>query len=84
VVKEINEPRLPSLRGKMKARKAQIKKWGVEELGLDAAQVGLEGSPTRVLRVFSPPKRSGGVKWEGEPEELVEKLVCALREDGLA
>lgn len=80
VVKEINEPRLPSLRGKMKARKAEIGKWGVADLGVDAGDVGLEGSPTRVMKVFSPPKRAGGVKWEGEAPELVEKLAGALRD----
>lgn len=80
VVKEINEPRLPSLRGKMKARQAEILKWGVKELGIATADVGLAGSPTRVLRIFSPPKRAGGVKWEGEAKELAGRLAAALRD----
>ncbi|MGD2278875.1 MAG: electron transfer flavoprotein subunit beta/FixA family protein, partial [Candidatus Omnitrophota bacterium] len=35
VVKEINEPRLPSLKGKMKAKKAEIAVWTAGDLGCD-------------------------------------------------
>jgi len=78
VVKEINEPRLPSLRGKMKARKAEIEKMTQAELGIAPDELGLKGSPTRVIKVFAPEKRAGGVKWEGEPDELVKKLAEEL------
>ncbi|MGE4358114.1 MAG: electron transfer flavoprotein subunit beta, partial [Candidatus Omnitrophota bacterium] len=40
VVKEINEPRLPSLKGKLRAKSAEIKKWGILDLGLDKKEVG--------------------------------------------
>ncbi|MBN1807903.1 MAG: electron transfer flavoprotein subunit beta/FixA family protein [Planctomycetes bacterium] len=81
VVKEVNEPRLPSLRGKMAARKAEIRRLTADDIGVDSKRVGLEGSPTRVMKVFSPPKRSGGEKWEGlEPSEAAQKLVCTLRD----
>ena len=49
VVKEINEPRLPSLKGKMRAKKAEIMVWGQADLEVDAAELGLDGSPTRVV-----------------------------------
>ncbi len=78
VVKEINEPRLPSLRGKMKARKAEIEIFSAAEMGGEPGRTGAAGSPTRVMRVFSPPKREGGVKWTGEPQELAGKLVEEL------
>ncbi|MHC4200016.1 MAG: electron transfer flavoprotein subunit beta/FixA family protein [Planctomycetota bacterium] len=78
VVKEINEPRLPSLRGKMKAKKAEIEKMTQAELGITPEELGLKGSPTRVMKVFAPEKRAGGVKWEGEPDELVKKLAEEL------
>ena len=78
VVKEINEPRLPSLRGKMKARKAEIEKLTAADLELSPEEVGQKGSPTRVVKVFAPEKRPGGVKWEGEPDELVKKLAEEL------
>ena len=82
VVKEINEPRLPSLKGKMKAKKAEVAKWGVADVGADPETVGLKGSPTAVNRVFSPPKRGGGERLEGETaadkaKALVVKLKAA-------
>ncbi len=78
VVKEINEPRLPSLRGKMKAKRAEIEKLTAADLELPPEEVGQKGSPTRVLKSFAPEKRPGGVKWEGEPDELVKKLAEEL------
>ncbi len=79
-VKEINEPRLPSLKGKMKAKKADIAVWTAEDIQADPKNLGLDGSPTKVVKIFTPPKRSGGEMLTGEPDELVEKLVGALRE----
>ncbi|MCM8784138.1 MAG: electron transfer flavoprotein subunit beta/FixA family protein [Candidatus Omnitrophica bacterium] len=81
VVKEINEPRLPSLKGKLRARCAEIKKWGIQDLGLDKKDVGLEGSPTRVVKIFTPPPRKGGQILEGETKEVVEKLVELLKSE---
>lgn len=80
VIKEMGEPRLPSLRHKMRAKKAEIKVWGIEALGLDANDVGLCGSFTQVVRVFSPPRRSDQVLIEGAVEEQVEKLFRYLKE----
>ncbi len=54
VVKEIADPRLPTLRGKQKARAAELPVWAPADMDLDAAQLGLEGSPTRVVRIFKP------------------------------
>ena len=80
VVKELNEPRLPSLRGKMAAKKAVITCWNAADLGCDPARIGLDGSPTKVVRIFSPPPRSGGQKLTGEPDEIVKKLVEQLKD----
>lgn len=54
VVKDINKPSLPSLRGYVTAKKMKFPVWGPEDLGLDEAETGLKGSPTRVSKVFSP------------------------------
>jgi len=78
VVKEINEPRLPSLKGKMRAKKAEITTWGVEDLDVDPAELGLDGSPTRVVRIFAPEPREGGTILEGDVAETVPKLVDEL------
>ena len=80
VVKEINEPRTPSIRGKMKAKSAQIPVWTAESLALDPEKCGLRGSPTQVIKVFSPEHRAGGECWEGDAPELAGKLLALLRE----
>ncbi len=54
VVKEIANPRLPTLQGKRRARLASISAWGPEELGVAGEETGLKGSPTRVVKVFRP------------------------------
>ena len=54
VVKEIGEPRLPTLRGKQRAKKTAIQNWGHKDLGIDPDKVGLKGSPTRVVKIFKP------------------------------
>ena len=80
VVKEINEPRTPSLRGKIAAKNAQIPVWKAEDIGAEEDKIGLKGSPTQVIKIFSPPRRGGGEVWEGEPDELADKLAGVLRE----
>jgi electron transfer flavoprotein beta subunit len=80
VVKEINVPRLPSLRGLMKSKKVEIPVWTAKELGADMSKVGLSGSPTKVIRLFFPQRASGGELLQGSPESQVEQLVERLRE----
>lgn len=79
VVKEINEPRTPSLRGKMAAKKAEITKWGAADIEAPDDKVGFLGSPTQVVKIMTPPCRSGGDKYQGEPEELAVKLYDVLK-----
>ena len=80
VVRELNEPRLPSLRGKMAARKAEIIKWSAADIGAEEEKTGLTGSPTEVKRIFAPEARTDREMMEGSPEEQVEKLLARLRE----
>jgi electron transfer flavoprotein beta subunit len=79
VVKEINEPRMPSLRGKLRAKSQDIPVWTNLDLGLKEEDVGLKGSPTQVVRIFTPPPRDRGVIFEGEPQEVVDKLAKELK-----
>ncbi len=81
VVKDINVPRLPSLKGKMRAKKAEIKTITNEQLGLDPDQLGLNGSPTVVHKVFAPPVREGGRMLEGEVKDICKELSAALKEE---
>ena len=54
VVKEIGDPRLPTLRGKQKAKAAAVPKWGPADLEVKRENLGLAGSPTRVVKIFRP------------------------------
>ena len=81
VLKEANVPRMASLRGKMAAKKLEIAPVTAEQIGADPSRIGLTASPTRVVKIFSPPPKTGGVKWQGEePAAMARKLVEALRE----
>jgi len=79
VVKEINEPRLPSLKGKMRAKKIEIRKLEAKDLDADPDSLGLKGSPTKVVKIFTPPPRKGGQILEGEAKDTSAKLVELLK-----
>lgn len=82
VVKDINQPRYPTFMGIRRATKMEIPVWTAETLlGSNRSYFGLDGSPTRVVKVFNPPPRGGQVVLaEGDtPQEqaasLAEKLL---------
>ena len=80
-VKELNEPRLPSLKGKMASKKAVFPKWTAADLGLQASQVGAAGAATVIAKASTPPARPAGVKVEGATSaEKAKKLVDILFE----
>ena len=81
VVKEINEPRLPSLKGMMRAKQAKITVWSQKELDLDPQKIGLEGSPTQVIKIFTPPPRIGGQMLSGDAQGIADKLVTLLKNE---
>ncbi len=78
-VRELNDPRLPSLRGKMAAKKAEIKTMGMVEIEADENNLGLKGSPTQVRNIFAPEVKAERQMIEGSPEEQVENLIQELR-----
>ncbi|MBN1384103.1 MAG: electron transfer flavoprotein subunit beta/FixA family protein [Elusimicrobia bacterium] len=80
VVKEINTPRMPSLRGMMFSKKAEIKHINAKFIEADKTKIGIAGSPTNVMKVFCPPPRSGGERISGEPPEQAVKVVAKLKE----
>ena len=80
VVKEINEPRVPSFKAKLSAKKAAIPVWGLSDLGLAEPEAGLSGSFTQVVKVFPPPARGKSEVWTGEPVELAGRLWQRLKE----
>ncbi|MGA2192016.1 MAG: electron transfer flavoprotein subunit beta/FixA family protein [Nitrospirota bacterium] len=80
VVKEINTPRMPSLKGKMKAKGLEILPVGAAALGALPENIGLAGSPTKVVKVFTPPPKGKREVIDGSPEEQAAKVVLKLRE----
>ena len=80
VVKEINLPRLPSLRGIARAKSAIIPIWTANDLGVKTNMVGLAGSATKVIKIFSPERARRGEQLQGDLENQVTCLIEKLRE----
>ena len=78
VVKEINEPRLPSIKGMMRAKKAVITVWTADDINADKNLCGLKGSPTQVVKTFVPVHDVNSEMIEGTPQEQAEKLADKL------
>jgi electron transfer flavoprotein beta subunit len=81
VVKEINEPRIPSLKGLMRAKSAKITIFTQKELNLDPQQIGLCGSPTQVVKIFTPTPRVGGQILKGEIPDIAKQLVDLIKDE---
>ncbi|MDP4106472.1 MAG: electron transfer flavoprotein subunit beta/FixA family protein [Bacillota bacterium] len=82
VVKSINEPRLPTIKSKLAANKAVIEEIAFVDMpDMDRTKIGLKGSPTRVKRSYTPPKRESGIKiQEPNASASVYKLMGNLLE----
>lgn len=78
VTKDINEPRYPSLKGKMKAKKAEIPIWNVSKINADENNIGLTGSPTKVVKIFSPPVKGNSEIFSGDATDSAQKLATKL------
>ena len=80
VVKEINVPRLPSLRGLTRAKSVEIPVWTAADLGVDEKMVGLAGSYTKVIKIFFPQRISQAEMLQGDLENQVDTLVNRLKD----
>ena len=78
---EANTPRLPSMVGVMKAAGSRIETWRARDLGLKSESVGLVGSPTQMLNVFTAPMGRKGDILQGTPDELAAKLIEKLKSE---
>ncbi len=84
VLKTINSPRYPSLKGKMAAKKKEIPVWSAEQVAANFERIGLKGSPTVVVKIFTPEAREGGEFIDGETaEEKAQKLTGHFKEMGI-
>lgn len=78
VVKEINEPRLPSIKNIMRSKKAVVNVWTADDIDANAELCGLKGSPTQVVETFVPVHNVNSEMFEGEPAEQAKKLADKL------
>jgi electron transfer flavoprotein beta subunit len=79
VTKDINEPRLASFKDKMRARKADVEIWGIEDISVDPNTVGIKGSPTSLKKMWvPPPQKRDAVIMRGNPADAVKQLLRQL------
>jgi electron transfer flavoprotein beta subunit len=77
----INEPRYPSLKAIMGAKKKQLDSKSTGDVGIETERVGEPGSKTAVLALNPPPQKEAGEIIEDEDtNETVEKIVAWLEE----
>ncbi len=81
VVKDINKPRLKTLKGMLESRSKSVEVWDFNNLDCDESMIGLNGSPTRVVKTSLPPARDSRViKLEGSAEEVSLNIIDYLKE----
>ena len=84
VTKVINEPRLPSIKGRMKANKAEIPVWTAQDISVTKEDVGIKASPTRVAKIFNLSQRKQGkIIKDQDAQTAVNDLVSSLSDAGL-
>jgi len=78
VVRDINDPPLPSLRRFVMAKKLSYPAWGPEELEMKAADAGLKASPTRVVKVFSPKFARNATLYKADRDDGMQAAAQAV------
>jgi len=78
VIKEINNPRLPSIKGVMRARQATVNVWNAADVNADKDLCGLNGSPTQVVETFVPTHEVNAEIFRGDTGQQAKKLVDKL------
>ena len=85
ISKAIGVPRLPTLSGKKRAKRANLKSIGFNPDLFGEDEVGLDGSPTRVIKLYRPKVRREAVimspKNENEIEEAADKLIDFIKNE---
>ena len=81
VTDQINEPRYPSFKGIMAAKKKPVESWTLADLGIDAGQVGLANAWTKVVEIAKRPPREQGeiVKDEGDGGTKLAEFLAARK-----
>ena len=79
--KGLNEPRLPSLKGIMAAKKKEVLTLSREDLGIEEGTLNFKGNKLIQENLCLPPERKKGIILEGSEEEICGHLVRLLREE---
>jgi electron transfer flavoprotein beta subunit len=79
VVKQINEPRPTSLKGMMKAKKAEITTWGAQDIAADKFRIGMDGSPTWVVKIFTPAPKSAGQVFSDDLDNAAAVVAAKIK-----
>ncbi|HUX07956.1 MAG TPA: electron transfer flavoprotein subunit beta/FixA family protein [Acidobacteriota bacterium] len=79
--KGLNEPRYPSLKGIMAAKRAQIEEISPAELGVDAAILGEDGAALELVGIEMPPERGEGITVDAgdDPASAARQLADWLK-----
>jgi electron transfer flavoprotein beta subunit len=85
VIGELNVPRHPKVAGLIEAckEKAPIRLWNAADIGVQAQEVGLEGSLTHVIKTFAPKSERQGEILQGDAKTAARTLVENFREKRL-
>jgi electron transfer flavoprotein beta subunit len=75
---DMNEPRIPSLKGIMQSKRKPVDTVSLSDLGLDPSSVD---KMTTILGYQEKPGREPGKKFEGEPDEIAKEVVHLLDEE---
>jgi electron transfer flavoprotein beta subunit len=78
VTKAIGEPRYPSLKGIMQAKKKEIVRWTLTDIGVDASLVGTNNAHTRVIGTSKPRARGQAIIIKDSPEVAAHRLADYL------
>jgi electron transfer flavoprotein beta subunit len=79
--KGLNEPRYPSLKGIMAAKKKEIAEKSLTDVGLSPDEAGEAGAKTRIVKFELPPPKEPGRILEGEPKKAARELARILHEE---
>lgn len=73
----------PSFLAAFHSQEKPVETWSAADVNADPSKLGLEGSPTRVGRIFPPPAREKGEIFNGSPAELAGKIMEILKKENL-
>jgi len=78
------QPRIPTIRDILRARKKTVVMWSVDDVGIDPNKVGLHGSPTRILKIEKVVfKRRGKIFAGSDIDKVIDEFLAELRKDGI-